>query len=73
MSKGKMEHMIQCPFYKIHDDRNIRCEGIVPNSSIQTIFRGKNRKRDYFYEFCCDAKRWEDCAIAEKIKEKYDE
>lgn len=62
---------IKCPFYKEQDDYRIRCEGLVPNSSIILAFETKASKVEWRAKYCyCDYER---CKVYFLDNNKYDD
>ena len=62
---------VLCPFFKYDDTQRITCEGIIPHSSIRTIFHSPAAYNKHMAEFCC--KNYQNCEIAKLVDEKYDD
>lgn len=63
---------IQCPYYSSDDGcSKISCEGIIPGSSIKSVFR---RKADYAMQITqfCSGRYW-NCEICQALDRKYEE
>ena len=59
----------RCPFFVYHTQKNIVCEGPIPDTNIRIIFGKIDEKNLHFNLFCCG--KWEYCEQARKAEEKY--
>lgn len=70
MEKGKINKSViydrdaKCPYYKGSDGVHIKCEGLIPNTSIMLSFGNRTDKGIYFRNYCaCDMNKCEVCKI----------
>ena len=48
----KEDDYVKCPFYRSETPIEIKCDGIIGCHTV-SVFRTKNRKEEYKYDFCC--------------------
>ena len=48
---------IKCPFFKQHNEREIRCEGIMDDCSHAIVFKGRGKKAYFQHTYCEDQYR----------------
>ena len=62
-----------CPFYRDDDCRQhkIRCEGLIPGSSLTHYFRKKADFDMHMSGFCCQS--YAMCEVARMLLEKYED
>ena len=61
----------QCPFFISSGKKNVLCEGITDDCTINLKFISEE-KRDLHREIFCDA-RYQNCEIFRILEEKYEE
>lgn len=63
---------VQCPFYKVDDNkRSITCEGIIDGSHITLSYRRSRDQRQQLEIFCCE--HYKKCEIYRMLmRDKYD-
>lgn len=52
---------VVCPFFRLHGDREIRCEGIMEDTVTALLFRSPQTKRFFLRTYC--AGRCKACEI----------
>lgn len=58
---------IKCPYYKTSDPVRIKCEGILPNTTIMINFGNRTDKQRYTSKYCIrDMNKCEVCKILNK-------
>jgi hypothetical protein len=62
---------ITCPFFKAHAPTTISCEGVIPDTSTQQIFRTKASRILHENIFC--AARFDYCEVYRATIKKYEE
>lgn len=62
---------VKCPFYHYDENMKITCEGVIPGSSLRTIFHSPTVYSNYMKLYCSN--RYNDCPIAKLIDDQYDE
>lgn len=62
---------VHCPFYRECDGRNIRCEGIWPETGSTVTFRGPKARLHHMQRLCMS--RYTRCGLYRQIEKKYEE
>lgn len=60
---------IICPFFRCHSDREIRCEGIMDESTTGISFRSPTKKAFFLRTYC--EKQYKACEIYNMLMDKY--
>ena len=60
---------IQCPFFKMHNEKEIVCEGITDKCMSAVHFLSKREKLLYQKTYC--EKRYQQCEYYRMLMEKY--
>ncbi len=69
-------YRVQCPFYRVHEGRQIRCESLFDvgerNGSTASIFRSEKRMHEHMERYCRND--YESCKLCKALyKIKYTE
>lgn len=68
--KTYQSRYVLCPFYKADSKHALKCEGIVPRSSINITFDTDKKKSNYMKKMCCVD--YKECRIAQALYKKYE-
>lgn len=61
---------ILCPFFRRHDETEIRCEGVQDGMTIGNVFCSPKRKKAYQLDYC--EKDYQKCMICRMLmRDKY--
>ena len=70
----KFEKYMQCPFYEASGNLFVRCEGLVPGTSLKNCFRNYNACRKFKTVHCASLSGYHSCPVTEAmLKTKYAE
>lgn len=69
MDKNIVDRDVICPYYKGSDRDHIKCEGIMPNTSMTIGFGNRREKALYLKLKCCS--NVNTCAICKILNKKY--
>lgn len=59
-----------CPFFRMHNATQIRCEGPVNGSVLTLFFRATGKKRQQYAEACCE--KYKECAVYRANMARYE-
>lgn len=63
---------IICPFFRLHGQKQIRCEGIMDGTATAIVFRSAERKKFFVRTYC--EKNCQACEIYRMLmREKYND
>lgn len=62
---------IKCPFYLAQQEAAVKCEGIIPDTSIRNIFKNNVDKNFHMRVWC--AENFAECECYKAINQKYTE
>lgn len=68
-NKNIIDRDVLCPYYKCSEQVFIKCEGLIPNTSIVLNFGNKTDKQVYSRSFCQN--KMNDCEICQLLNRKY--
>lgn len=73
MARHYQSKNARCPFYRMEEraEKRIYCEGVVPTSTTQLVFRGEEKMLEYRRRYCEGC--YQDCMIAKMLFRKYDD
>ncbi len=68
------EKYMKCPFYEASGNLFIRCEGLLPGTSVKNCFRNYNACRKFKTVHCASLAGYRTCPLTEALNEiKYGE
>jgi hypothetical protein len=67
--KSIIDRDIKCPYYKCSDQVHIKCEGIIPNTSIVINFGNRTDKSVYSRSFC--ENKMNECKVCQILNKKW--
>lgn len=70
MSTDYKEVDVKCPYFRSMSKYCVRCEGIIPESTVEHHFRNVEDKDFHLDGWCCD--KFEYCESYEAINKNYE-
>lgn len=67
---SKFEEYVKCPFYEESGSLFIRCEGLVPHSSLRSCFRNYNACRKFKTVHCASISGYASCPVSRALMEQ---